>query len=469
MQLQPLKRDVLPEPPKSVWKLLGPSFILLGLGLGTGELILWPFLVSNWGLGIMWGAVLGITIQYFLNMEIERYTLVNGESIFVGFARIFRFLPMWFIGSTVIAWSWPAFSSASAAIFSQFGIVHTEYIAVGMLILVGLILTLGPVLYKTVETVEKVLICIAIPLIIIIAALVIDIFDIRTLLLGILGVGEGYYFVPLDTDSGKVFPYMAFLAAFAYSGAGGNLLLAQSFYIKEKGYGMGKYSGKITSLITGKAEEIHLEGTTYNVTEDEKRKFKSWFAIAGKEHFIVFWGMGLLTMLLLGTISYASVYGNPSNAEGINFVFNQAKAINAMSGGILGTLLLIVTSLMLFSTQLSVIDGAGRIVAENVALVAREKIGPKKMPYVYYAAIWIILIFGMMMLLVGVKEPQFLIVTGAVINAVCMTVFAGLLNRTNSRLLHHSAQASDFRKAIITAIFVILLVFTSLVLIDKIF
>ena len=49
-------------------KLLGPSFIILALGLGSGEVILWPYLVSNYGLGIFWAAVLGISCQYFINI-----------------------------------------------------------------------------------------------------------------------------------------------------------------------------------------------------------------------------------------------------------------------------------------------------------------------------------------------------------------------------------------------------------------
>ena len=59
-------------------KLLGPSFIILALGFGSGEVILWPYLTSNWGLGIAWAALLGITCQFFINMEIERYALVKG-------------------------------------------------------------------------------------------------------------------------------------------------------------------------------------------------------------------------------------------------------------------------------------------------------------------------------------------------------------------------------------------------------
>ena len=40
----------------SLKKLIGPSFILLALGLGSGEVILWPYLAANYGLGIIWGA-----------------------------------------------------------------------------------------------------------------------------------------------------------------------------------------------------------------------------------------------------------------------------------------------------------------------------------------------------------------------------------------------------------------------------
>ncbi len=60
-------------------KLLGPSFIILALGLGSGEVILWPFLVATYGLGIALGALLGITFQYFMNMEIERSLDPNND------------------------------------------------------------------------------------------------------------------------------------------------------------------------------------------------------------------------------------------------------------------------------------------------------------------------------------------------------------------------------------------------------
>jgi hypothetical protein len=36
------------------------------------------------GIALVWLSVLGKTVQYFLNMEIERYTLVTGETAVTG-------------------------------------------------------------------------------------------------------------------------------------------------------------------------------------------------------------------------------------------------------------------------------------------------------------------------------------------------------------------------------------------------
>ena len=117
MTILPLRIDNLPQPP-SFKKLLGPSFILLGLGLGSGEVILWPYLTSQYGLGIIWGAILGITFQFFMNMEIERYALIHGESVFVGLVRKVRLISFWFLISTFIPWIWPGIIASSAKIFS---------------------------------------------------------------------------------------------------------------------------------------------------------------------------------------------------------------------------------------------------------------------------------------------------------------------------------------------------------------
>lgn len=62
----PLEQRDLPEPPH--WsKALGVGIVVMGLAMGTGELILWPHLVTKHGLVLLWMALVGISCQYFIN------------------------------------------------------------------------------------------------------------------------------------------------------------------------------------------------------------------------------------------------------------------------------------------------------------------------------------------------------------------------------------------------------------------
>ena len=67
----------LPEP-LPLRKVLGPSVLLLAGAIGSGEFVLWPYITSQVGLTLVWLTLLGVATQYFLNMEIERYTLATG-------------------------------------------------------------------------------------------------------------------------------------------------------------------------------------------------------------------------------------------------------------------------------------------------------------------------------------------------------------------------------------------------------
>jgi hypothetical protein len=74
----------LPESPP-LRRLIGPSIILVGVGIASGEYILYPFIASQAGLVFLWAAVVGVLVQFFINMEIERYTLATGETAMGGF------------------------------------------------------------------------------------------------------------------------------------------------------------------------------------------------------------------------------------------------------------------------------------------------------------------------------------------------------------------------------------------------
>ena len=429
----------MPIPPRFA-SLIGPSIILLGLGLGSGEIILWPYLVSNFGLGIIWAAVVGITFQFFINMEIERYSIVKGESIFVGFARYSRFSPYWFIFSTFIAWFWPGIIAASAKILARlFGLARFDLLSIGLLILIGFILTLGPTLYKTVERYQKVMIGFGVPLIAFITFYIAGKADWQALGKGIFGLGEGYSFLP------KNIPLLTFLGALAYSGAGGNLNLSQSFYIKEKGYGMCKGTRGITSVLTGKARKINLTGETFEKNELNLKRFGSWWKLINLEHLLVFLLTGALAILLLALLSYSTTQGLAGNLKGIDFLFAEAKAVGAIAFPYLGILFLLVTGLMLFGTQLTVLDSTSRIIAENI-VIAENKVNLSK---IYYTVLWLQIMAASAVFLAGFSEPVTLITIGAVINAFAMFVHIAATYLLNKKSLPKVLQISSWRKAVI--------------------
>jgi len=420
MPIKPLEIKKLPKA-LPLKKLIGPSFIILGLGLGSGEVILWPYLTSRYGMGIIWGAILGITFQFFMNMEIERYALAHGESIFVGFARKLKWLPTWFLLSTFLPWIWPGIAASSAKVIgSLFGMQNTQYLAIGMLILMGLILSLGPILYKTVEKFQQLLIGIGVPSIFVITIILAKQNHWMALLKGVVGQGEGFTFLPAGI------PIASFLAALAYAGAGGNLNLAQSFYIKAKGYGMGKYAGRITSLLTGKKEKISLSGTKFECNEENVRCFESWWKNINVEHFLVFWVTGSITILLLGLLSYITTFGKGVQMADIGFVLAEAAEIGKSIFPAAGTFFLIVAGLTLFGTQLTVLDATSRILSENTILAFSSKLKEKNLSKIYYFVLWLQIISGITIFLLGFTQPLQLLTLAAVLNAFAMFVHVGL-------------------------------------------
>ncbi len=454
-----------PAAPK-VRRLLGPSFIILALGLGSGEVILWPYLTANFGLGLAWGALAGITFQFFINMEIERYALVRGESVFVGLARFLRFAPYWFILSTFIGFGLPGIIAASAQVLaSVLGLASFKWLAIGLLLLIGLILTIGKTIYSLMEGLTRTVILIGVPLIFVLAIVTSSPESWVALTNGLIGRGEGFWFLA---------PGMAlatFMAAFAYSGAGGNLNLTQSIYVKEKGYGMGKYSQKIAGLFArgSRHQEVKLAGESFTVDARSIRRFQKWWRAINLEHLLVFWLIGSLSMLLLMFLAYNTTFGHPGNASGINFVITEGAAIGGLLHPFIGLLFLVVVGVMLFQTQLGIMDSTSRIMAENAAIekLRGDKAGKINLSRIYYIFVWSQIAFGVILFLLNIYEPKTLIVLGALINAFAMLVHVVLVTILNRRALEKPFWPRPWRRAVLYFIIIFFAFFSGVVFWDQ--
>jgi len=444
--------------PISLFKLMGPSFIILALGLGSGEVILWPYLTSNYGLGIIWGALVGITFQYFMNMEIARYALIKGESVFVGLSKMYKRIPYWFIASTFLGFGLPGIIAASAHVLANvLGLGDFKWLAAAMLILIGLILSIGKTVYSMMEHITKTVIFIGVPFIFLLTIYIAKGTDWLHFTQGFVGRGDGYFFLPAGIS------LATFLAAFAYSGAGGNLNLSQSIYVKEKGYGMGKYAQKISGLFRAGCDQqnVKLKGERFAITPESISRFRVWWQRVNIEHLVVFWFTGLLSMCLLMLLSYSTTYHLLGDKQqGITFLLQEGLNIGYLVAPWIGTLFLIVVAVMLFQTQLGVLDSTSRIMAENLALRRTHKKQQVNLTKIYFSFVWAQIAFGIILFAFNIYEPKTLIIVGAVINALAMFVHLGLVQRLNKRLLPKVFQPAWWRKAIIALIFVFFGIFS---------
>jgi hypothetical protein len=402
-----------------------------------------------------------------MNMEIERYALVKGESVFVGIYKLFKPAVYWFILSTFVGWALPGIIAASAKVMaSVLGIDNFKWLAILFLVIIGLILSTGKTVYGMMERVTKIILSIGVPFIFLLAVFLATKTDWSALMHGIIGQGDGFNFLPEGIS------IATFLAAFAYSGAGGNLNLTQSIYIKEKGYGMGVYSQKIASLFSKeKDQEIILDGTDCAATPEDVSRFKKWWRLISIEHAFIFWFLGIVSMVFLMLLSYATVHGLSGNAEGINFVLKEGAVIGQMIFPFVGVVFLIAVSIMLFQTQLGVMDSTSRIMAENVAIrkLDGKKGGKINLSRIYYFFVWAQIIFGIILFLFNFYEPKTLIILGAVINAFAMFVHLALVSWLNLKALPKVFQPGLIRRIIIGIIFVFFGVFSFIVLWDKVF
>src|SRR5918994_6184894 len=214
----------LPEP-QGLRKYMGASVIILATALGSGELILWPYITSQVGLALVWLSVFGITVQFFLNMEIERYTLVTGETAVTGFSRMWVGWSLLFVLGAILPNTIPGWAASGAELFTfifGLGSGAVPIVATIFLVSIALSVTLSPVVYQLLEKVQAVLV------IIILAFIALAIF-IATDLSAWVGVvtdaPEGIANFP---SYWQEIGALSFLAALALAGAGGGNNLVQS-------------------------------------------------------------------------------------------------------------------------------------------------------------------------------------------------------------------------------------------------
>ncbi len=411
-------------------KVIGPSVLLLAGAIGSGEYVLWPYITSQVGLALVWLVVIGVGTQYFLNMEIERYTLATGETAVTGFTRLWKPWGLLFIAMTVIPWMWPGWATGGTTTLS-FALGFSEdlipYITIGVLALIGAVLTASPVVYRTVEKIQFFMVALIVLFILyaIVALLGSD---------GYTALAKGFVEVDKVPDAIEAIPIATLLGAIAFAGAGGAMNLVQSNWVRDKGLGMGAKLPKVVSPFTG--DEVAQPTTGYFFRRDEQnmRRWNEWWKVANREQFSTFFVIGGVTLLVFMTLTFVTI-GTGGDAEQFDFIKLQGEALEADYGSWLGTAFWLIGSVVLFSTNLTVLDMVGRLTADVLktgVLRDNERWSESKL---YFITVWAMILFGSIILLSGVTQPIVLLVIASCLNGVVMFVYSMLLLKLNRGVL----------------------------------
>jgi hypothetical protein len=434
--LPPVQVRELPEAPTSFAKVLGPGIVASAVGLAAGEFILWPYIASKVGLVLLWGAAIGIVTQWFLNMEIERYTLATGETALTGFSRFWKHWGLVFAVMIYFANLWPGWATGSATMLTYITGGSPTPIAIGMLLVIGTALTLAPVVYTMLERLTFLKIAAVLTFFAVAAFFVITPEAWSRLPDGLSHVGQ----IPPELGFALV------LGAFAFAGAGGGQNLCQSNWIRDKGYGMGSYVPRLVSPITGQEEAAPSTGFIFEPTERNLARWRGWWRLANIEQAVTFALISFVTIVFTSMIAYSTVFGQEGLPQTVEFIRAQGVRMQETVGAWFGILFWLVGVFSLFVASLGIVDYTSRVGADVITTVYLKGSRAAECR-IYFALVWGLVALGCVILLVGFSQPLILLVISSVVGGLMMFIYSVLLIVLNRRTLPAPIRIGPVRTA----------------------
>ncbi|RJL30957.1 Nramp family divalent metal transporter [Bailinhaonella thermotolerans] len=446
----------LPEP-QPLRRALGPGVIAAGVGLASGEFVIWPYISANVGLVFLWAAVVGVTAQYFLNMEIERYTLATGETALTGFSRLWRHWGLLFALLAVLANIWPGWATSSATVLSYAtGGWDITLVAVAELVVIGLALTLSPVVYRTVEATQFLKVGAVVVFLVIAVFLVVTGDAWRGLGQAVTHAGQ----IPAGLGAALV------LGAMAFAGAGGGQNLVQSNWIRDKGFGMGARIPRLVSPVTGEDQAAPATGYVFRPDEENLRRWRGWWKVANTEQLVSFVAITIFTIFLMSLLAYSTVFGTGVKND-VTFLRAEGQVLNDRVSGF-GTFFWAIGAVSLFAASMGICDYVGRMVADILKTVYLSGSRVWTESRIYSLVVWFIVLFGIAMITLGFDQPLTLLVISASVGGIMMFLYSALLAWLNRRALPGPIRIRGYRLVVVLVVFAFFGYFSVVTLIDQI-
>ena len=278
----------LPEPlpfsATNVVRTIGPGAILLAGSIGGGEWIVGPMVAVTYGSGILWIATVGILLQTIFNLESVRYALYTGEPVLTGILRLSPGPKLWawfyiFVGIAQLATPALALGCANVIFASYMGrlpddqggdTTHLLWVSYGVLAAIVLLLLSGKSIERVLERLSWIMIVLIFGFLIVVNVIFVS-------WSGWVETFQGFI-TPSALPENMDMMLLALFAATAGSGGIGNLAISN--WVRDKGFGMAKYSGGFGGVLREGHVELSPTGHVFPVTSGNLRRWGLWWKYA---------------------------------------------------------------------------------------------------------------------------------------------------------------------------------------------
>lgn len=346
--------------------MMGPAFVWAAIAQGSGELIWWPYFAAKYGpafIGLLLPASL---IQFFVNREVSRYTAITGKGIWSGFlslGKLFSY-PLFLICFVNFLWLGGYASAGGTALFelTKFPLgfsdrAGTLFWAYVLMVGFSAIFVFSRIIYKSIENFMKLVTVVTI------AGLIFS--ALQPQVLATIGEFFKYFFNPLSVRwpiSWQASDASNLATAIAFAGMGGFLNLLYSYWMKDKGVGMAKYTTKIGGLLA--KDSVGDEGNlVFENNEENKIRWRSWLKFLNFDSFLAV-AINALTAGLTTLLAFAILFPKGIYPMGWKITVVQAEFFRSSLGTIGGIIFLIIAAAFMIDTWVGLTDGVARQFAD---------------------------------------------------------------------------------------------------------
>ena len=155
-------------------------------------------------------------------------------------------------------------------------------------------------------------------------------------------------------------------------------------------------------------------------------RWKRWWKFANLDQGVAFAGITFVTIMLTSMLAYSTLFGRDDVKNSIDFLHIEGDVLSDVVGPWFKVLFWAVGTFSLFAAAVGIVDYTSRLGADIVksTYLRNRSISQS---HIYFIAVWGLVLAGIGILALGVKQPIVLLIISACVAGVSMFIYSVLL------------------------------------------